>query len=254
MRTLEERGRETPALLLITTLQLEGIMVDTLHAIDLGVCAHLVGNILYEIQGEHPEWGGRQEDRVAHIAGLLKKHYRDTKEKYQLDGELTLERIRKPGDWPAMRCKAAACRRMVPFALSLAIANNSGSPHDRARLGVVQLLDRFYRILDTEPMFPSTEARAELENISLTFMGLYEKLSREAFDAGLRLWKVTPKFHVFQHCLEHQSWLNPKLSWTYGDESLQGLIKEVARSCHPRTVSYMTTLKWVCKVWDAWYD
>ena len=99
-------------------------------------------------------------------------------------------------------------------------------------------------------MLPSTEAKAELKRISVTFMGLYRKLSFEALHAKRRAWKTTPKFHAWVHLCEHQSWINAKLSWTYGDESLQGLIKEVARSTHASTMSYMTTLKWIYTAWE----
>ena len=250
LQKLEDEGSEVPALFKIHSLRMEGIMIDVLHAVDLGVCSHVVGNTLFEIQEAHPEWGGKQEERVERLDSLLNKHYKATKEQYKLDGHLTLERVRKPGDWPALRGKAAAIRHMISFVLALATENNSGSEHDRWRLGVVQLLDRFYKIHAAEPMFPSTEAKAELKRISVTFMGLYRKLSFEALHAKRRAWKMTPKFHAWVHLCEHQSWINAKLSWTYGDESLQGLIKEVARSTHASTMSYMTTLKWICTAWE----
>jgi len=128
-------------------------MIDVLHAVDLGVCSHLLGNVLFEMVETHREWGSRQEDRVAHLDSLLQRHYKETKEQYKLDGHLSLERIRRGGEWPALRAKAAASRRLVPFALALAVENNSGSLHDRWRLGAVKLLHRFYEVTAGEPMF-----------------------------------------------------------------------------------------------------
>ena len=243
-------GKQVPALFNIESLRLEGVAIDVLHAVDLGVCAHVVGNLLFEVLEDHREWGSKQEDRAAHLDKLLQKHYKDTKEVYKLNGPLSLERIRKSGDWPALRAKAAATRHMITFALKFATDNKNKHPHDDWRLGVVHLLNRFYEIIESEPMFPSEEARAELARVSKTFMTLYGKLSNEAYQENRRAWKITPKFHAFQHCCEHQSWINPRVLWTYGDESLQGLVKEVALSCHPRTMSYMTILKWVCTSWQ----
>eukprot|EP00959_Pyramimonas_sp_CCMP1952_P278698 5827134-Pyramimonas_sp.AAC.1 len=58
-------GVMLPVLFLIVGLRLENIMIDALRAIDLGVCAHVVGNImwLYGVR-RNVFKGGAQADRI----------------------------------------------------------------------------------------------------------------------------------------------------------------------------------------------
>ena len=90
------------------------------------------------------------------------------------------------------------------------------------------------------------EARDEISQLFLMFMRLYKLLAREALDASVRAWKMSPKFHLCQHACELQTHMNPRYCWTYSDEDLQGHVKLVAQSNHPTTVCHMTLHKWLC--------
>ena len=47
---------------------------------------------------------------------------------------------------------------------------------------------------------------------------------------------MSPKFHLMFHCIQRAvSQGNPRFSSTYRDESLNGVIARIARSCHRRT-------------------
>ena len=61
---------------------------------------------------------------------------------------------------------------------------------------------------------------------------------------------MTPKFHLMQHILEHQTWMNPKYNWVYADEDLQRILKEVATSCHVRNMPHMVLFKWAVHTFD----
>ena len=61
---------------------------------------------------------------------------------------------------------------------------------------------------------------------------------------------MTAKFHLMQHILEHQSWINSREIWVYADEDLQRILKEVALSCHPATTPHMVLYKWVLTMFD----
>ena len=164
---------------------------------------------------------------------------------YRIDGKVTFVRVKKSGEWPKFLAKAAATRRLVPFALHLATKYNSGTLHDRRRLGVVQALDTIYQIFGRGHMFLERNERDELARLSVAFIGMYRHLSVEARGNEERAWKMTPKFHLMQHILEHQSWINPRMVWTYGDEDLQKIVKEIAVSCHTSTMAHMVLHKWV---------
>jgi hypothetical protein len=77
-------------------------------------------------------------------------------------------------------------------------------------------------------------------------MQLYVKLSTETLDSGLRRWKLAQKFHLWQHLCELQIPMfgNARYYWTYGDEDLQQIVKQIALSLHPNTVCEMLLYKW----------
>ena len=69
---------------------------------------------------------------------------------------------------------------------------------------------------------------------------------------GLKMWKMTPKLHMFEHLTELQCliWGNPRFWWTYSDEDLVGYMVEVAESCHPSTLALSILFKWLHLIFD----
>ena len=173
----------------------------------------------------------------------MKAYYRRNKHidsKFQ--GKLTMDRIRTSNDWPKLKGKAAATRRLALFALELA-QKHCG----RAEIAVCTLPVRFYDILRTEQQFLSPGAKAEIPVLGRRLCEMYCVLSKQAFDARQRKWKMNPKLHLFLHLAEWQAVElgNPKLYWVYADEDLVGQMIEVSRSCHPSTVAATALYKWL---------
>ena len=77
---LEAEGRDLPVLLLQAVgLRLECIMIDVLHCVDLGVAAHIVGNVFWELVAAKV-WGETtHEGNVAKLNGALEAYYKATK-------------------------------------------------------------------------------------------------------------------------------------------------------------------------------
>ena len=69
---------------------------------------------------------------------------------------------------------------------------NSGSAHDRMRLGVAQALCQMYDLFASESLFLSDAARAQLKELSIVFMCMYGRLSVEAIAQGIRMWMMIP--------------------------------------------------------------
>jgi hypothetical protein len=249
LNELQLAGKPIPALFEIRTLRIEGVLGDAMHTLDLGVSSHLCGNIMFEIM-ETAGWGSTQEERAAKLNSHLKAYYKDTKERYKVDGRVTFRRVRKSGDWPKFLGKAASTRRLVNYCLKLATDFDSGSEHDELRKGAAQALVRVYEVMTVEPKFLSTAAQNELSRLSQAFMGIYTKLSNQAVAQHRRAWKMSPKFHLMQHILEHQTWMNPRFTWVYADEDLQRILKEVATSCHPLNTPHMVLFKWALNTFD----
>jgi hypothetical protein len=249
IRDLAAQGKPVPSLFQIHTLRLEGVFGDAMHTMDLGVASHLCGNIMHEVMESQP-WGANQEQRAAVLNEKLNDYYKRTKEKHRIDGRLTFARIKKSGDWPKFLGKAASTRRLAVFCLELACRFDSGSEHDKLRKGTAVALVRIYDILCEEPRFMSPSAKLELSRLSKAFMGMWARLSAHALANRVRAWKMSPKFHLMQHILEHQSFINPRCTWVYGDEDLQRILKEVACSCHPRNTPHMVLFKWAVNTFD----
>ena len=82
---------------------------------------------------------------------------------------------------------------------------------------------------------------------------LYHALGKEAFDANIRLWKFTPKLHLFMHlCLDQaRLWGNPSYYWCYADEDLVGLMTTVAEKLHPAQMGLVLIVKWLILAFDT---
>ena len=182
----------------------------------------------------------------------MKQWHKERREKLNLQGKLTFERIRTQADWPKLKAKAACTRHLISYARHLCELHNDGSTHDRRRLACVKFVERFYEVCAMEEPWIPTDVQDELKEGVRGFMACYNALSHEALNADMRNWKMTPKFHLFVHLIEVQlpSWGNPRYFWTYGDEDLQRIMKSVALSCHPLNLEPMVLFKWLCIKFD----
>ena len=152
---------------------------------------------VFELIHAHAFGGSTQEINLGRLEARLKAHYKSTKATSQVQGKLNLERIKTSGNWPKLKAKAAATRHLSLFALELAIEFDSGSPHDRRRVGVAKCLHEFYGLIGAGGMFLSDDAKIRLPKVGRTLCELYSQLSAEASAAGNRFWKFSPKHHLF---------------------------------------------------------
>ena len=243
------RGWAVPALLLLVIgLRLEYITVDPLHAVDQGIGSHIIANVLWYLVVLKRVLGGRtQEQAVSTLNSRLKQWYKDSKARYKLQGELTIERLRSTAaSFPKLAAKAAQTRVMAQFVLEF--AQEHCDPNDEkeaAMLCVITLLIRFYKILADNSHFLSVAAKQELPRVGQVLAEQYSKLSSWSFDLRQKFWKTTPKLHMFKHMCEFQALImgNPRRWWTYSDEDLIGIMVEVAESCHPTTMAISILFK-----------
>ena len=177
----------------------------------------------------------------------IKDYYKHSNATSKFQGKMSIERLRTKGGWPKLKAKAAATRHLAQFACSLAHEHL-----DERRQGICTLLCRFYEILGSEQQFLSPSAKEELPILGQHLCQLYCVLANEALDRREKLWKFSPKVHLFQHLTEWQAvtWGNPKYYWVYCDEDLVGQMIEVAQTCHPTTVAATAMFKWVLLAFD----
>ena len=96
-------------------------------------------------------------------------------------------------------------------------------------------------------MFFTEEARVEVPSIGRKMMMLYQQLAEAASAQGKKLWKLSPKHHIFLHLCEIQCPLlgNPRFYWCYADEDLVGKMIEIAHSVHPLALAVAVLTKWL---------
>ncbi|MGB2015010.1 MAG: hypothetical protein ACPHSF_06060, partial [Flavobacteriales bacterium] len=239
-------GGRPCALFSIRSLRIEGCMVDVLHALDQGVSSHVHGNVLWEIAMSKRL---TQEEAVSWLQSEIVAWYKrkHNKEHARIQGKLTVQRVKTSGDWPKLKAKAAATRRLTEFVLQLAETHNSGSEHDQKRLGVAQLLNEYYTLIHAEGRWFSTFALDRIPRVVYTFHGLYAALSAEALRLRVRAWKFIPKFHLFAH-IAHPEILklgNPRFYWCYQDEDNQRNMASICASAHMDNLAQVSLHKWV---------
>ena len=227
-------------------------MVDVLHTVDQGVGAHIVGNVLWLFAVTLAVFGGTT------IADRVKLAYQDMKGWASrvrctnfLQGELTEARVRTSGKWPKLKAKAAHVRHLSRYALDLVL--RFGKAEHTLVLAVVQLLVRFYDILDNGSMFLEPAMANEVSSIGVSLCKVYSELSARAVANAEKMWKMAPKFHIFCHLCEWQAreFGNPRYYWTYADEDLVGLMIDIAETCHPKTIAVNALFKWLHLVFES---
>ena len=164
---------------------------------------HMLGNVFWELKAQFA--GGTQDAQVVSLEADMKAWHVANKRPWELQGKLTVARLRTGKDWPKLKAKGATTRHMVDYAFALASRYNSGSVHDKQRLAVVQIIKLFYDTCHNEGRYLSSEAKATLKPLGRRFMGIYGNLAREALTNGTRAWKMVPKFHMFEHICMHQA-------------------------------------------------
>jgi hypothetical protein len=247
-------GKQVANLFKISGLRLEGVMIDTLHAIDQGIAVHAIANIFVEVMALNP-WGSNKKANVAGLERDMKLWYKTANKKAKsskLQGSLTFERIKTAGDWPKLKAKAAATRHLARYAACLAARYDTGTTHDRRRRAVADLLVAFYDIVEDDPDILSQAAFDSLKVIGKSLLECYLALSSEALALKQRAWKCVPKFHIFIHLCEIQChFRNPRCFWVYADEDLQRHIGEIATSCAVSNLAQMVLYKWLVLVFDT---
>ena len=263
MEFLRANGEAAPSLFGaggVLGLRLECVMVDILHTLDQGFASHIIGNVLWYFFVMCAVLGGTtQAICIAKCYEDMLQWYKTTRCKCQIQGKLTEERVRATGDWPKLKAKAAATRHLARYALNVATRfaqldslDEFTRLHDELCVGVCQLLVEFYDMLSSEAMFLSAAAKARLPNLGNEITGMYTRLSNMAIQRNWRLWKLSPKMHLFLHLCLHQAVLygNPRYYWTYGDEDMVGQLMDIATMVHPRTIAESVLMKWLLCVYD----
>ena len=192
--------------------------IDWLHCVDQGVAADFLGNIFKMSCQKMP--GENIKIRCAGLWARLQAFYTRNSVGDRLQN-LVPTMFLQPKKAPKLRCSAAQCRAMIPFALEMVAGfSDNDAVESTAKLAVMHL-DQCYKALSRSSIF----AADVLQEHSVKFGLLYVALERA--HEGTIYFKVKPKLHLFQELCSERS--KPALCWNYRDEDWGGTVSKMSR-------------------------
>lgn len=193
--------------------------VDWLHCADLGISADFLGNVfcLFMTKLE----GRSLKEKCRALWQKLQTWYKDTKCQEQLQ-HLVVTMIRLPSKPPKLRCSAAQCRALIPFAAKLCVELlDANVPVEAAAMSAMENLHQCYKALSSRTIFHADLLR----ECSLRFAAQYVALEAAADDSFS--WRIKPKLHLFLELCGEGS--KPATFWSYRDEDFGGSVSRFSR-------------------------
>lgn len=244
--------------------ELEYVALDSMHCGDLGVFQDALGGLLW-VEIDNKQWHRSQSVGVEWVNRQLKDYYRANPGLSALN--LTVSMLKgAAGSFPTLKCKAAECRHLAPFAVVLArwhaVGKGARAPltfrnprllpySDEYRGLAVAMatdLNGFHESCQAEP-FQAAECQRRMQGFLEALTSL-RALMRRGLAADLQAaqpFALRPKGHMLQHLANEQilRWGSPKTFWCYSDEDFVGVIKRIAlQTRHPKSMEAILLQKY----------
>ena len=218
IQRIRAAGRRCCPLMSLPFFKVEDICrIDWLHAMDLGVSADFLGQVLIFVLERMP--GNNKEERLKALRQRLEAAYARTESPVRIDG-LTESMLNLP-KWGKLKAHAAEVRALVPVVADVVRGTVTGdSVVDRTVKEAMRLLCELYDSLSDR--FPIAQA-GRADN-SRRFAALFV-----ALETHTEVFHVRPKLHLSQELLEDSSGACPAKSWTYRDEDFGGFLAQLFR-------------------------
>ena len=174
LEMLAAENRDIPVLFDAVGFRVELVMVDVLHCVDLGIAAHIAGNVFWICITLHV-FGPNIAASITELNAKMKQWEKDKRVPNKFRGKLTKDRIKPDGQWPKLKTQAAPMHYLARFALELA----------KDHLGedcilVCDLLVQFYELLQDPEMFFSDAQKLRFQTIGFELCCAYAKLAAAA--------------------------------------------------------------------------
>ena len=259
MLQLAREMKQPPGLFSAPGFKWEFVTVDSMHACDLGCFQDAIGGLMF-VEIAQKSWHASYKEGIDFLNDQLDGFYAANPGCSEV--ELSLPMIKAPdGSHPTLKCKAAACRHLAPFALYLA---NRHSRHnlefDDVRLRpysaeyrtlavrMARAIVDYHETCACEPFSPQ-QCRAAMDAFLEAYCGL-RLLFRRGLPAELhqaQAFPPRPKMHAADHICREKvpMYGSPRLFWCYADEDFVGLVKRIAmQTKHPRSIEWVLVCKY----------
>jgi hypothetical protein len=245
---------------------LHHIVVDGMHASDLGAFCDALGSLFW-LELCHKPWRRTQAVGLASLSRELETFYKNDFPKASRMTPLTAARITpKDCTYPFLKSKAAPVRHAAEYAVSLAVKHAVGSAtrkpftfsathrlhgketqHRDLIASLFRAMERYVRCL-REDVFDQNTCRDSMYTFLRSMSGL-NLLWRHGLSADLakrQPFHIRPKCHMLQHLVQDCVPLfgSPSKFWCYRDEDYVGAIKRIcAKTKAPATLESRVLLK-----------
>jgi hypothetical protein len=166
------------------------VVVDWLHACDLGIGADIQGNVLNELLAFMP--GSNVSSRVSALWQEIQQEYKTQGTKNKLE-TFTVLSFLQPKKAPKLRGKASVIRGLVPVLDCIVQRHMTvrSTVHQQTVATAMGLLAKAYTCLDK---FDEEVLDSTAKKLGLLVVALEEE---EAQGLGRKNWAVKPKLHLF---------------------------------------------------------
>jgi hypothetical protein len=258
LRSCAREGMQPANILKCPGMSIDYLVVDSMHASDLGCFADAVGGLFW-CEVTCKAWHRNQLNGLLHLNAELKNYYSANKT-LGLSSlyPLSLSQLKGEGGRPVLKAKAAQCRHVADFCLQLAYKHKHGTEHRpafsfRGRLSGREqehldlMIEMFHGLVDyhrscSAEVFSEDDCRDAMYRFLRALAGLHV-LWREGVvgtkERNAMPFPLRPKAHLLQHLVEEkiQIWGSPSSFWCYKDEDFIGTVKTICvKSSHPSTI------------------
>ena len=209
---------------------------DSLHTLEYGPAQHFVANVFFEMVYE--ELPGTRDEAVqtlySNVLGEYKAQRIDcSNHMRRLKLETFCDPSRPHQEFPELGTgiKARHVRYLVPVVRALCQKAGIDTAAKKHRLAAAEHLESLYHIVDGNDLFvPPVEAASFAEHMD-KFLLHYTWLAKHAFEDNKYKWSVVPKFHYCAHLPDQIAFLNLRVTWCYGGETMAGIVSALGHSC-----------------------
>lgn len=246
------------SLFLIPGFSILRVFFDILHTMDLGVSQYAIPSAVWEMTAPKALWPGRTRQIRFGIAYASYRRWCKTNKVISVTKKkFAFKRFRPTaGKYPVMSqvtAKGAATRSMMYWMDEMCRLKSAVSTHDKVRA----LMFRSFVKADlvcrrAGRLF--TEAEHELYSRHIErALRSYNFLAAESIKAGIKNWKIVPKFHALTH-IAYDCRLNPRRVAANDDEDVVGKMKRVYCSCHANTASQRALQRYILNICLKWWE
>ena len=234
----------TPSFAGLIGFDLRMVMGDLLHVMNLGTARHTAACVLKTILQTNSIFNGATiELRIDQASNHLKAWAKQNK--YQLRmKKLSKSKLRwQSKKFPELGSSGSDCHVVMVWLEYLLVHHALDCFRDITIL--VWSANRCMRTLYAAEWFLTSDEKRTVSFLGSVYINTYFRLSQEAIASHTLMWKTIPKFHLLDHMVHSERYVNPKFYATWMDEDFLKKIARVVRVSSVKTAQKRVLQRWL---------